>query len=111
MTFGRLLAAALLIVAAISAIWVFARKISSDLPEPSKEVSKETHGLLLSFVILSSFSAGLFVSIGVRGTGSSDQTLSLVIGCAALFCAIILSLLLVKSTRCTRDANFWRRKS
>ena len=111
MNLERLLGVALLVLAAISVVWAVARTISRELPEPSKEVSKETHGLFLSVVILSSFSAGLFISVGVRGTGNSDHTLFLVTGCVGLFCAVILSLLLVRSTRCTRDTNFWRRNS
>jgi hypothetical protein len=108
---GRLLGGAFLIVAAISVVWVIARKISRDQPEASKEMSKETHGLFLSLVIVLSFNAGSFISTGVRGTGNADHTLSLVTGCASLLGAIVLSLLLARSTRCTRDANFWRRKS
>jgi hypothetical protein len=37
---ARVLGAALLVVAAISAIWVVARKISRELPEPSREISR-----------------------------------------------------------------------
>lgn len=111
MSLGRLLGATLLIVAAIFSVWTIVKKISQELPESSIEVSKEKHGLFLSVVILFSFSAGLSISIGVRGTGNFDQTLFLVTGCVTLFCAMILSLLLVRSTHCTRDATFWRRKS
>ena len=111
MNLGTLLGGAFLIVAAISVVWVIARKLSRDQPEVSKEMSKETHGLFLSLVIVFSFNAGSFISTGVRGTGNPDHMLSLVTGCASLLAAVILSLLLVRSTRCTRDINFWRRKS
>ena len=111
MNLGRLLGVALLVAVAISFVWAIAKKISRELPETSADVSKETHGLLLASVILFSFVAGLSISIGVRGAGNSDQSVFLVTGCGALFGAVAMSLLLVRSTRCSRDAKFWLHKS
>jgi hypothetical protein len=54
-------------------------------------------GLAVSFVILSSFNAGMFVAIGVRhGSLDFDHARFLAIGCLSLLVAVVFGFLLAK---------------